>query len=330
MFKKKITWIIIAILIVAGSVIYFQTREKKIEYTTEESKRGELVRTVSATGTFQSTKEAELGFQVGGRVEKLNVKAGDKVRKGQLLGYLDQAEYLETVRQYRSDLLIQEKDLLLKRRDWDTYKPEEREAAKELVEKYRSLLNGTKVDLRKTLIYSPMDGMVASVDIKEGEIATAGAKVIMVMKEGDWEIEADVAESDIAEVALGQKVSLTFDALSSEDIFGGEVIQIDPASTVIQEVVYYKIKIRLEKIDGRLKRGMSADADIETAKKDSVILIPARAVKEENGQKYVEVLKEDNQVEKQRVEIGTSGDGGLVEVKSGISEGQRVITFTKE
>ena len=330
MFKKKITWIIIVIILVVGTVVYFQTREKKAEYTTEEARKGELLRTVSATGTFQSTEEAELAFQLSGRVQKIAVKVGDKIKKGQLLGYLDQSEYRENIRQYQSDLAIQENDLLLKRRTWDDYKPEEREGAKELVEKYRSLLEEAKSNLRKTWVFSPIDGTVASVDIKEGEIATAGAKVFMVMREGDWEVETLVAEADIAEVTLGQKAFLTFDALSSEDIFSGQVFEVEPASTVIQEVVYYKVRIRLENIDERLKRGMSADVDIETARKDSVILVPARAIKKDGEKRYVEILEGEDQIRRADVEIGISGDGGLVEVKNGVSLGEKVITFVKE
>ena len=98
------------------------------------------------------------------------------------------------------------------------------------------------------------------------------------MEEGDWEIEVDVAESDIVEVKEGQEVQLTFDALDSDEIFYGRVERIDPASTVIQDVVYYKVEISLEEVDSRFKRGMS----IGIGSKRSVAIIPNRLVRQKS------------------------------------------------
>jgi len=327
-FKKKITWIIIGIIIV-GVIIYFKSRGSKIEYSQETARAGDIVRTVSATGVFQSTEEADLAFQLSGKVQKVNVAVGDKVKKGTILAFLDQAEALATLRSYQADLQVQEDALLLSRRDWDTLKPEERDSAKASVDKYRSLVENAKADLRKNIIYASQDGLITKVDIKEGENAVANVTVITIIKEGDYEVEADVAESDIVEVALGQEVQMTFDALSSSDIFYGKVIEIEPASTVIQDVVYYKISIKLDKQDERLRRGMSVDADVETYKKENVVLVPSRAIKKDEGGKYVEILKDENQVEKIYIEVGVSGDEGETEIIQGLSVGQKVITLTK-
>jgi macrolide-specific efflux system membrane fusion protein len=98
---------------------------------------------------------------------------------------------------------------------------------------------------------------------------------------------------------------------------------------VIQAVVFYKVKIQLDSLDPRLKPGMSCDTDINTFEKENVIIIPSRAVKK-NGGSYVEILKERNVVERKNVEVGTDGDDGLVEIKAGLVEGDKVVTFVKK
>jgi HlyD family secretion protein len=329
-FKKKITWIVIAILlIVVGVIIYFKNREGNPEYTTETVRRGNIIRTVSATGIFKSTQEVNLAFQVSGKVKKINAEVGDYVKKGEILAFLDQTEALSLLRQYQADLQVQEDALLLKRRNWDDLKPEERDSAKASVNKYKALIEGSRAKIRKNIIYASQDGIITKVDVEEGETVMANSPIITVIKEGEWEIEADVAESDITEVSLGQKVQLTFDALDSSEIFKGEVIKIDPASTLIQDVVYYKVKIKLEKKDKRLKRGMSVDADIITYRKDDVLLIPTRAIKKDGSKKYVEILEEKNKKKKAYIETGISGDEGETEIIKGLVADQEVITFSK-
>lgn len=76
---------------------------------------------------------------------------------------------------------------------------------------------------------------------------------------------------------------------------------------------------------------MSADLDIKTASKDNVVYIPERAIKDENGQKYAEILKDEknNIIEKVNVKTGMKGDDGMIEITSGLSGGEKVVTFTK-
>lgn len=331
MFKKKATWFIIAVIIlIVGGVIYSKSRSPKIEYTTENVRKGDLARTVSATGTLKSRQEADLAFETSGRVSKVYVKVGSQVKKGQVLSVLDQREAVSSVRQYQSELKIQEDALLLKRRHWDDYKPEERASFKETVEKSRAALDGAKQTLRKTVLVSSMDGIVTDINFEEGENAVVNSAAITVIKGGDFEVEVDVAESDIVEVATSQKVKMNFDAFSSDEYFYGKVREIEPGSTVIQDVVYYKVKVALDELDERLKRGMSADVDIETAEESNVLIVPSRAIKNDGNRKYVEILNSENVPEKAYIETGLSGDDGLTAVKSGVKVDQKVITFTKK
>ncbi|MEI7891264.1 MAG: hypothetical protein WCI36_04855 [bacterium] len=164
---------------------------------------------------------------------------------------------------------------------------------------------------------------------KPGEILGTG-----VIKEAfsrvmslDLIIESKVPESDIVKVKLGQHAKVTFDALTPDDIFDSEIIEINPASTNVQGVVYYNIKLKLNDISSIIKPGMSLNIDIATSQKDNVIIVPSRAVKTEGAKKYVDVLQFDNTTKKAYVETGLDGDDGMVEIKTGLKGGEKVVTF---
>lgn len=331
MLKRKKFWIILTIIVlaIAGIVWYSKSKGAQVVYTTEMARKGTLVRTVSVTGTLKSENQADLAFEVSGILRDIKVKVGDQVKKGQLLAVLDPRTYFGDFKAAEEDVNIQQETLDLNRRHWDDLKPEEKATYKATVRKYQAALQSAGQQLAKTRMYSPMEGIITAVDAEEGEIATLNSAIITVMKNGVLEIEANVPEADIAKVIVGQNVKITFDALSLSDVFNGKISFIYPASTVIQDVVFYKVKIQMDSIDSRLKPGMSCDADINTFEKAGVIIIPSRAVKK-NGGSYVEILKEGNIVERKNIEVGTDGDDGLVEVISGLKEGDNVVTFVKK
>jgi len=186
------------------------------------------------------------------------------------------------------------------------------------------------LNLAKAALVSPVNGIITEINNKPGEVLGTG-----VIKESfsrvmslDMIVQSKVPESDIVKVKLGQHANVTFDALTPEDIFDAEIIEIDPASTNIQGVVYYNIKLKLNTIDMRVKPGMSLNIDISTAEKDDVVSIPSRAIKTEGNKKYVEVLNADGiTVKKVYIETGLEGDDGMVEVKTGLKGGEKVVTF---
>jgi HlyD family secretion protein len=188
-------------------------------------------------------------------------------------------------------------------------------------------------------ITSPVNGKVVGFEPKVGEQVQAGSPVVSVLGQNDYEVEVDISEVDINKVEEGDVVDITLDAFGEDEQFKGQVFFIDPAQTVIQGVVYYEVKIKLVEVDKerlkRMKPGMTANVSIITEEKQDVLVIPGRAVIEkENEQgemrKYVRVLREDGSVEEKRVETGLRGDGGVVEVISGVEEGEEVVTYVKE
>jgi RND family efflux transporter MFP subunit len=210
-----------------------------------------------------------------------------------------------------------------------TYESEQRDAQKALVKKAEALNRAARINVGETYLYAPIDGTIIKKNVDLGEIAIFNSPVLTVAQ-GEMQIETNVPESDIIKVSLGQKANVAFDAFSISEKIEATVFKIEPAATVIQDVVYYKVKLRLDKADERLKAGMSCDVDIKTAEKKNAVSIPLRAIKTEGEKKYAEILKDEkNQItEKVYVTTGLEGDDGIVEITSGLHGGEAVIILT--
>lgn len=202
------------------------------------------------------------------------------------------------------------------------------------VANFQAQYESALANLDKAVLHAPISGVIKQVNFKAGEVIgspsiTSQTSVFAEMISYDLIFEAQVPESDINKIALGQTASLTFDSFSVDEKFSGKVISIEPSATVVQDVVDYVVKIALDSVDSRMKDGMSADVDFQIAKKDNVLNIPERAVQGENGSQNVQVLNPKGQAEKRDVKTGLKGDGGVIEIISGLSEGEKVVTATK-
>ncbi len=178
---------------------------------------------------------------------------------------------------------------------------------------------------------SPIKGVITAVNYEVGEQITPAKALVSVLTENNYQIEIDISETDIAKVKLNDAVTITLDALGPDVTFNGKVYFIDPASTVIQGVTYYKVKISFDPTgQPSVKPGMTASAVILTNKRDNTLIMPARAVVEQNGGTIVRILGANNTVRESNVSIGLNGDDGMVEVLSGVNEGDKVVTFIKD
>jgi HlyD family secretion protein len=185
------------------------------------------------------------------------------------------------------------------------------------------------VNLDKAVLRAPAGGVIKEVNYKIGEVlgSTATASFAKMISY-DFILEAKVSESDIAKIKLDQEATLTFDAFDPGEKFTALVVSIDPSATVVQDVVDYVVKLAMDKDDMRFKDGMSADLDILVFEKADALAIQERAIKDVDGKKIVQVLEKGNPVDKE-VKTGTKGDGGMIEIISGLKEGEMVITSTK-
>ena len=188
-----------------------------------------------------------------------------------------------------------------------------------------------ETQIQNQQIIAPIDGIITQVNVSEGESSNSANPVIQIQSDAKYEINADIAETDIDKISIGNQTVIDFDALTKDDIFSGTVVKIEPAATVIQGVVYYKTKVILDSQDSRIKPGMTANIEVITAETKNVIAVSNQAVKKENGSYYVEILTDEkNQtVKKQTVEIGLKGNTHT-EIKSGLSGGENVIILTNK
>ncbi|HRY82899.1 MAG TPA: efflux RND transporter periplasmic adaptor subunit [Candidatus Moranbacteria bacterium] len=331
MSKKKKTYIILVLIIlIIGGIYYWKSRPVKITYTTEKAKVGTIAKTVSATGEIKPEIESDLSFKISGRVESIFVDVGDNITKGQKIAVIDKGVLLEQLEQAKHELEVQNETLKnMKKRD-GTYNHAQREAQRAQIRESEGAINEIKKQIGDTILYSPIEGTVTRKNIEIGENAVANTSVLVISGLGEPFIEIDVSESDVIDVKIEQKAKISFDALPSTEKLEGEVFEIEPASTVIQDVVYYKAKLKLSKWDERLKIGMSVDADINTAEKNNAVMIPLRAVKNDGNQDFVEILKPENKTERVNVQAGLKGDDGMVEIVSGLKGGEDVVVLSSE
>jgi HlyD family secretion protein len=191
-------------------------------------------------------------------------------------------------------------------------------------------VNAAQATLNNLIVLAPAPGTITRVDIKVGEQATAQKEVMVLQDIGNLHAEADVSEANIAVLRLGQSIDYTFDALGPDRHFTGLVLTIDPASTVVSGVVNYSVKGSLENIPD-IKPGMTANMTVMVAKKDNVLAVPSTAVINKNSKQYVRVIDDakNKTYHEVQVQTGLRADGGLVEIISGISEGQQIVTYIK-
>ncbi|MBI4160788.1 MAG: efflux RND transporter periplasmic adaptor subunit [Candidatus Yanofskybacteria bacterium] len=177
-----------------------------------------------------------------------------------------------------------------------------------------------------TVIRAPASGTITKVDIKYGELTDAGKAVITIEDVENLYIEALINESNIAYLEGGQEVEVTFDAFGREKKFKGNIAHIDPSAESNEGVVNYKIKVTLVGGDVTIRPGMNVNIDILAGQRKNVLVVPSIAVKKKNGSAFVNTYSSDgkNQEEKE-VQIGFTGDSNLVEVISGLKEGESVI-----
>jgi HlyD family secretion protein len=195
------------------------------------------------------------------------------------------------------------------------------------VDRYRANLTEYTDKLKDASIIAPFDGVVAKIDAKIGEIVNTEKIVATLISPNGLQIEADIPETDISKVNASDLVTITLDALS-EETYSGQITEMDSGKTLIDGVVYYKIKVLFNGDNQKIKSGMSGDVTIQTDKKESVLNVPQRAVISKSGKKYVRILDGKNIVEKEVV-TGLRGSKSEIEILSGLTEGEQIITYMK-
>lgn len=330
MSKRNIA-IVILILLSIGGYFYYKSKNAVVVVPTETVKRGNILETVSVTGALVPVKYADVSFISIGTVDHIFVAQGETVKKDQPIASLDRTVLQSQLNEARVALAIARENEKLARRGWEDLQPEARAAKKLATQQTEESVKTILAQMKKNVLVSPIDGVVTKLDARVGETVTTGQVIAHVVLGEDFVVEARVPESDIAKVRSGMTAKITFDAFSTSDIFDGEVIEIEPSATVVQNVVSYIVKFRLDSSDDRLKEGMTANIDIETAKREGILTVPFRALSKSAGITSAEVKHDkENTFEKVVVTTGLEGDEGVIEILSGLKEGDEVSIGAKQ
>lgn len=203
--------------------------------------------------------------------------------------------------------------------------------SEDILQKQSALLSAQS-QLRKSLITAPFTGTIGKIDIERGQTVNSTTVAVSLISAANYQIEANITEIDIGKVSVGNPVVLTLDAYGSQVTFNARVSTIDTSATIVEGVTTYKTVFDFAgTVDSGIRPNMTANIDIQTAKKENIISVPQRAVISRNGDKLVRIFRGYNVAPEERiVQLGMSGKDGYVEITSGLSEGEQVITFIND
>ena len=196
------------------------------------------------------------------------------------------------------------------------------------VESAEAQVDALAAQIEKTVVRSPISGVIAKQDVRVGESVSGFSPAVTIISDAQFEIETFVPEADIAFVRVGLPAEVTLDAYTPEDFFPAKVATIDPTETIIEGVATYKVTLLFVEKDERVRSGMTANITIESNKREDVLAVPLRAVISKDSKEYVRVV-EGKTYREIAVTTGLHGSDGMVEIVRGITEGDMVVTFLK-
>ncbi len=190
-------------------------------------------------------------------------------------------------------------------------------------EQAQANVNALQSQLDDNYLISPINGIITGINIKKGEVVSPSQLVINMLSSEPFQIKAAIYEQDIVNVKVGDDVRINLVAFPKQ-IFDGKVLLIDPAETIVDNVVYYEVTIEFPDQPDGIKSGMTADVVIEANKKEGVLRIPKNAVVQIGTTETVQIVKDDK-IEDHVITTGLEGNE-YFEVTSGLSEGEEIIT----
>lgn len=364
--KKKIILISIVavvVLLVCVPLLIKKPAGKAMRLETAQAERSTIANSILATGTVEPVVKVEVGTQVSGIIEKIHVDYNSVVKQGQLLAEMDKVNLLAELASKEADLKSSKNEYDYQEKNYSRSKmlhekqlisDTEYETATYTYQSAKSSYERTKSDMTKVrrnleyaTITSPIDGVVISRAVEEGQTVAAGFSTPTLFTIANdltqMRVIADVDEADIGPVTEGQRVSFKVDAYP-EDSFEGEVTQVRLEATTTSSVVTYEVVISAYNPDLKLKPGMTANVTIYTMNRENVLTIPTQAlrflpdvsmleplgltvddafVEAPAGQKIV-WQQQGSKLVPRSISIGEAGDG-RTEVTEGLNENDQII-----
>lgn len=316
---RRVLGLVLVLLLIAGGLAWWLTRAGQEanapRYRTEAAATGNLVVTVSATGNLQPTNQVDVGSELSGIIEAVLVDANDPVKKGQVLARLDPSlrrdqaaksraglataeaqvkQAVATVRETRATLVrLREVARLsggktpsmaeLETAEAALARAEANEAAaRASVGQARAALHSDETNLTKTLIRSPIDGVVLARKAEPGQTVAASLQspILFILAEDlkRMELNVDVDEADVGQVRVGQKAAFSVDAWRGRN-YPASISRVNYGSQVKDGVVSYLTILAVDNDDLSLRPGMTATAEITTTQRENVLLAPNAALR---------------------------------------------------
>ena len=358
--KKKI-YITIAVIAVAGIAAWLLAGGKKeggVTYGTAVVEKNDIATSVTATGTLEPVTSVTVGTQVSGIVAHLYVDYNSIVKKGQVIAELDKTNLSSELASAKAQLASAQSTLGYEKSNYERYKTlfdkglvsandyeNARLSYDKAVQSVRTANESVKkaeTNLGYATITSPIDGVVLSKSVEEGQTVAASfntPELFTIAQDlTKMQVIADIDEADIGDVHEGARVEFTVDAFP-DDTFTGRVTQVRQEATTESNVVTYEVVISAENTDLKLKPGLTANVTIYTKEAKDVLSVPTKALqftpnekiltKEQSiqdceGKNKVWTL-ENNVFKAVPVTTGIS-NGILTEIKSGLQSGQKIVT----
>lgn len=359
--NKKKALVIAAVAAIATLAVWLLSggkKEEKITFDTAAVAPANIMNSITATGTIEPVTSVTVGTQVSGIVSKLFVDYNSVVKKGQVIAELDKTNLMSQLNTAKTQLATAQSQLNYQTANYKRYKTLFEKGlvaaddfdnaklsytqAKEQVASAKEEVQRAQTNLGYATITSPIDGVVLSKSVEEGQTVAASfstPELFTIAQDlTNMQVVADVDEADIGDVKEGERVSFTVDAYP-DDTFEGEVKQVRQEATTTNNVVTYEVVISAPNADLKLKPGLTANVTIYTAERKGVLSVPSKALrfipqKETVGKmKIVDVANaknkvwtiEGNSIVAHKVNIGMT-DGTNTQIVGGIAEGTKVVT----
>lgn len=359
--NKKKTLVIVAVAAIAAFAVWLLSggkKEEKITFDTAAVAPANIMNSITATGTIEPVTSVTVGTQVSGIVSKLFVDYNSVVKKGQVIAELDKTNLMSQLNTAKTQLATAQSQLNYQTANYKRYKTLFEKGlvaaddfdnaklsytqAKEQVASAKEEVQRAQTNLGYATITSPIDGVVLSKSVEEGQTVAASfstPELFTIAQDlTNMQVVADVDEADIGDVKEGERVTFTVDAYP-DDTFEGEVKQVRQEATTTNNVVTYEVVISAPNADLKLKPGLTANVTIYTAERNGVLSVPSKALRFTPQKETVDKMKivdvanaknkvwtiEGNSIVAHKVNIGMT-DGTNTQIVGGIAEGTKIVT----
>lgn len=359
--NKKKTLVIVAVAAIAALAVWLLSggkKEEKITFDTAAVAPANIMNSITATGTIEPVTSVTVGTQVSGIVSKLFVDYNSVVKKGQVIAELDKTNLMSQLNTAKTQLATAQSQLNYQTANYKRYKTLFEKGlvaaddfdnaklsytqAKEQVASAKEEVQRAQTNLGYAIITSPIDGVVLSKSVEEGQTVAASfstPELFTIAQDlTNMQVVADVDEADIGDVKEGERVTFTVDAYP-DDTFEGEVKQVRQEATTTNNVVTYEVVISAPNADLKLKPGLTANVTIYTAERKGVLSVPSKALRFTPQKETVGKMKivdaanaknkvwtiEGNSIVAHKVNIGMT-DGTNTQIVGGIAEGTKIVT----